>query len=199
MGRTIFTTLFAVIALAAAASALDVGVGAFYAPGRVFGGAAEIKELNPGGFKGRVSLGVYDNIDLAFGLGYNDFAYREDAITIPEVDPVLSIPMFVTTLGAYYTLPVRPLRPYVGGGAAIARESAEGYSHSTTDWYGGLYVEGGARYFLINRLAVEAGPRYTLLFDKPVVYYDGWDVHDFVRSEDRSQLIELLVGINYYF
>ena len=193
------TTVLAVVTLAAAAAALDVGVGAFYAPGRVFGEVTETKKFNPGGFKGRVSLGVYDNIDLAFGFGYNDFVYREEAITIPEVDPVLSIPMFVTTLGAYYTLPVKPLRPYVGGGAAIARESAEARGHTAIDWYGGVYVEGGARYFLIYGLAVEAAPRYTLLFDEPVVYYDDWDVHGFVRSEHRSQLVELLFGINYYF
>jgi hypothetical protein len=199
MGKTTLTTVLAVVTLAAAAAALDVGVGAFYAPGRVFGEVTETKKFNPGGFKGRVSLGVYDNIDLAFGFGYNDFVYREEAITIPEVDPVLSIPMFVTTLGAYYTLPVKPLRPYVGGGAAIARESAEGYSHATTDWYGGLYVEGGGRYFLGGTWAVEAGPRYTRLFDEPVVLYDSWDVHDFVRAEHQSQLIELLFGINYYF
>jgi len=199
MGKTTLTTVLAVVTLAAAAAALDVGVGAFYAPGRVFGEVTETKKFNPGGFKGRVSLGVYDNIDLAFGFGYNDFVYREEAITIPEVDPVLSIPMFVTTLGAYYTLPVKPLRPYVGGGAAIARESAEARGHTAIDWYGGVYVEGGARYFLIYGLAVEAAPRYTLLFDEPVVYYDDWDVHGFVRSEHRSQLVELLFGINYYF
>jgi opacity protein-like surface antigen len=95
--------------------------------------------------------------------------------------------------------PLGPFRPYVGGGAALARESAEAYGHSTTDWYGGLYVEGGARYFLVDGLAVEAGPRYTALFDEPVVYFDGLHKWDFVRSEHRSQLIELLIGVNYYF
>ena len=199
MRKITVVTVWAVLVVAAAAWALDVGVGAFYAPGKVFGYASEIDRFSPGGFKGRVSLGVYEGLNLAFGFGYNDFVYREDAITIPEVDLVLSIPMFVTTLGADYTLPVRPLRPFVGGGAAIARESAEGYSHATTDWYGGLYVEGGARYFLINGLAVEAAPRYTRLFDEPVVYYDGFVKRDFVRSEHRSQLLELLVGVNYYF
>ena len=68
-----------------------------------------------------------------------------------------------------------------------------------TEWYGGLYVEGGARYFLVDGLALEAGPRYTLLFDEPVVCYDSFELHDFERSEHRSQLIELLIGVNYYF
>jgi hypothetical protein len=72
------------------------------------------------------------------------------------------------------------------------------YWHEAIDWYGGLYAEGGARYSLTNDLAVEAGPRYTLLFDKPAVY-DDMNEDDFIRSEHHSRLVELLVGVNYYF
>jgi hypothetical protein len=136
---------------------------------------------------------------LAFGVGYNEFVYRRYLLSIPEHAPVESIPMVVATLGVGRRFLAGAFRPYVGGGAAIARESAEARGHTAIDWYGGVYVEGGARYFLIYGLAVEAAPRYTLLFDEPVVYYDDWDVHGFVRSEHRSQLVELLFGINYYF
>jgi opacity protein-like surface antigen len=200
MGKITGIAVLAVVTLAAAASALDVGVGAFYAPARVVAGAAEIKEFNnPRGFKGHVSVGVYEGLNVAFGVGYNDFLLRECGYRLEDQGPLESIRMIILTLGADYGFRLGPFLPYAGGGAALARESAEAFAHTTTDWYGGLYVEGGARYFLINSLAVEAAPRYTLLFDEPVVDYDGWDVHDFVRSEHRSQLIEFLVGINYYF
>jgi opacity protein-like surface antigen len=203
MRKIIIATAWAVAAVAAA-SALDVGVGAFYAPGKVTGYVDETrdfgkKEYSPAGFKGRVSLGVYEGLSVALGVGYNDFVYREEPITFPEISYVLSIPMFITTVGADYGFPLGPFTPFAGGGAAIARESAEAYGYATTDWYPGVYVEGGARYFLINGLAVEAAPRYTYLFDAPVVYYDGLHNWEFVRSEHRSRLFEFLVGVNYYF
>jgi hypothetical protein len=188
----------------AVAAALDLGVGGFYAPGTVAGYVDEVREhsdkdLSPGGFKGRVSFGVFDRFNLAVGVGYNDFFYREDLGGIEERAAVQSIPMVIFTLGADYAFPLGPLSPFVGGGAALARESAEAYRHTTTDWYGGVYVEGGARYFIGGGFAVEAAPRYTYLFDEPAVLYDGWDVNDFVRAEHHSQLVELLVGVNYYF
>jgi hypothetical protein len=174
MGKITVATVWAVAAFAAAASALDIGVGVFYAPGKVAGYVDETreqsrKEFSLSGLKGRISFGVYENLNLAIGFGYNDFVYREEPISIPEVSYVLSIPMFITTLGADYALRLGPFSPFGGGGAALARESAEAYGSTTTDWYGGLYAEGGARYFLGGNLAVEAGPRYTVLFDEPVV------------------------------
>ncbi len=205
MGKITVITVLSVVTFAATTFALDVGVGAFYAPGRVTGYVDETreygkKEFSPGGFKGRVSVGVYEGLSLALGFGYNNLIYREGSFySIPEVSYVLSIPMFITTIGAEYGFRLGPFLPYAGGGAAIARESAEAYGRTAIDWYGGLYAEGGARYFLADGLAVEAGPRYTLLFDEPAVLYDGWGVNDFVRSEHRSQLIELLIGVNYYF
>ncbi len=204
MAKTTVIALLTAVVLVAAASALDAGVGAFYAPARVVGGATEMgeysgKEFSKGGFKGRVSFGVYEGLNVAVGFGYNNLIYREEPITYPEVSYVLSIPTYITTFGADYGLLLGPFLPYAGGGAAIARESAEAYGRTAIDWYGGLYAEGGARYFLGGNLAIEAGPRYTLLFDEPVVYFDVLHKWDFVRSEHRSQLIALLMGGNYYF
>lgn len=203
MRKIIIATAWAVAAVAAAA-ALDVGVGAFYAPGKVTGYIDETrdfgkKEFSPAGFKGRVSLGVYEGLNVTLGFGYNDFVYREEPITT-GVSYVLSIPTYITTLGADYGFRFGPFSPFAGGGAAIAREKPKFVSGRTliTEWYGGLYVEGGARYFLGGNLAVEAGPRYTHLFDEPVLYYD-LNLPGFARSEHRSQLIELLIGVNYYF
>ena len=188
-----------------ATAALDLSLAAFYSPGLVTGEAAEVKEFALGGFKGRVSLGVYGGLNLALGFGYNDFVYREEPpVTFPVypgIESVLSIPILITTLGADYAFPIGFLHPYLGGGAVLARETAEAHEYETVtvDWYGGLYGEGGARYFLGESWAVEAGPRYTLLFDKPVIAYDGRGLRDFERSENRSRLLEFLVGVNYYF
>jgi opacity protein-like surface antigen len=200
MGKITVITVSSVVIFAATTFALDIGVGAFYAPGKVFGEAPEINEFNAGGFKGRVALGVYEGLNVTLGFGYNDFVYREEPITF-GASYVLSIPMFITTLGADYGFRFGPFSPFAGGGAAIARERPKFVLGRTfiTEWYGGLYVEGGARYFLGGNLAVEAGPRYTHLFDEPVVAYDRFNDRGFVRSEHQSQLIELLFGINYYF
>ena len=180
-------------------AALDLAVAGFYSPGFVTGEAAEITEVSPGGFKGRVSLGAYRGLNLALGFGYNDFVYREDVYYIPEIAPVRSLPMLITTVGADYTFPFGFLRPYFGGGAVFARESATAFGYTTIDWYGGLYGEGGARYFFGESWAAEAGPRYTLLFDEPVVAYDDFELRDFVRSENRTQVLEILVGASYHF
>jgi opacity protein-like surface antigen len=204
MGKITIVAVLGVVMLAATTLALDVGVGVFYAPARVVGYVDETreysnKEFSMRGFKGRVSFGVYEGLNVAVGFGYNNVLYRQEPPSFPEVQYVTSIPIYIITAGADYAFPLGPFRPYVGGGAALARESAEAYGSTTTDWYGGLYVEGGARYFLTNSLALEAGPRYTVLFDEPVVAYDDLHVHGFVRAEHRSQLIELLIGVNYYF
>ncbi|HUV87676.1 MAG TPA: outer membrane beta-barrel protein [bacterium] len=202
MRKITFATVWAVAAVAAA-SALEVGVGAFYAPARVVGYVDETreysnKEFSMHGFKGRATVGIYEGFSVGFGLGYNNLIYREDLLWLEEQEAVESIPMFILTVGGDYAFPLGPFRPYAGGGAALAREHAEGSFHETVDWYGGLYVEGGARYFLTNSLALEAAPRYTVLFDEPVLY-DDLNLPGFVRSEHRSQLIELLIGFNYYF
>jgi len=204
MIRLTAATLLLVSALAAAAFALDVGVGAFYAPARVVGYVDEVrehsdKEFSPGGFKGRLAVGVYEGLSATLGVGYNDLIYREDLLWIEEIAAVESIPTVTLTLGADYSFPQGPVRPYAGGGLAIARERAEAYGYTTTDWYPGVYVEGGVRYSFVDPVALEAGPRYTLLFDEPAVLYDGWDLNDFERAEHRTQLFELVAGLNFYF
>jgi hypothetical protein len=204
MTRLTTVTLVLVGALGAAAFAVEVGVGAFYAPARVVGYVDEVREgsqkqFSPRGLKGRLSVGVYEGLQATVGFGYNDLIYREAPRTFPEIDYVLSIPTYIITVGADYAFPLGPVRPYAGGGGAIARERAEAYGYTTTDWYPGVYVEGGARYSLGDRVALEVGPRYTHLFDEPVVLYDGLHEWDFERSEHATQLFELMVGVNFYF
>ncbi|NIT36047.1 MAG: hypothetical protein GTN49_06035 [candidate division Zixibacteria bacterium] len=196
-------------ALSAAASALDLGVGVFYAPGWVVAPANGVpglpaqggKKLSPAGFRGRFTVSLYKDIDVAFGLGYNDFVYRE---YVWEEGIIGSIPMLVITFGVDYAFRAGAFRPFVGGGAAIVQEYAQSHSGtlggglypSAVDWYGGLYVEGGGRYYFTENWAVEAAPRYTLLFDNPVVAQHN---EFFDRSDKHTQLMEFQIGVNYYF
>jgi opacity protein-like surface antigen len=191
--------IVAVVVSTGTALALDLSVAGFYSPGFVAGGAAEVREIAAGGFKGRVGVNVADNLELALNLGYNDFVYREARYSVPEVITVLSLPMFITTVGPDYSFQLGPFRPYLGAGGALARESAEAATYKSVDWYGGFYADGGFRYSPAGNWTLEAGPRYTHLFDKPVDAYDGWNLHDFQRSPKRSQLVEFLVGVGYHF
>ena len=198
MARITIMGLLAMALSFAAAAALDVGVGASYAPAFVTGAETVSKELSAGGFKGKFSLGIYDGVKLTLGYGYNYYRYPRGGSIMEEIEFVNAIPTSIITAGADFAFKGGPLKPFVGGGAAIARESVQDYWHETVDWCGGIYAEGGARYFLMNGLAVEAAPRYTLLFDEPVLY-DDLNSPGFVRAEHHSQLVELLVGVNYYF
>jgi hypothetical protein len=199
---TVVGTMAAV--LVAAAGAREMSVGALYAPGKVAGYVDESreyseKEFSPAGLKGRVSLGLYEDFYAALSLGYNDFVYREEGRYFPETPPVTSIPMFITTLGAEYNFHLGPFAPYAGGGAAFACEVARAYGQTAVDWYPGVYAEGGARYHVGDGLALVVAPRFTQLFDRPVIYYDGFVDREFVRADHRTRLTELLVGFDYYF
>jgi opacity protein-like surface antigen len=181
------------------ALALEAGIGVYYAPGMAVGPAASSLELNPGGAAARLFVDVSDRVAVNVGYSLNNYTYGRWGSPIPEVFVVEPIKAHVITGGVEYAFAAGTLRPFAGGGAAIARESAEAHGHSAADWYGGLYAEGGARYSIGGSFAVEAAPRYTYLFDEPAVLYDDFNVHGFVRSEHHSQLVELLVGVNYYF
>jgi len=187
------------VAAVAAASALEVGVGAFYAPGMAIGPASEVNEINPVGFAGALSLGVTGNLAVSFRGGYAEYNYREP----PHVGDLIGgyaffdeIPILTLTVGIDYGFPVSAFVPYVAGGAVSAFEFAR-YGYKTdVDVAPGLYAGAGVRYFIREDIAFEAGPRYTLLFDNPVVVYNGLWLE---RAEARSQLVDLLVGVNYCF
>jgi hypothetical protein len=195
--------IIAVVVSTGTALALDLSVAGFYSPGFVAGGAAEVRDVAAGGFKGLFGVKVADNLDLAISLGYNDFVYREEPErslqVFQRVYPVISMPIFITTLGADYALPRGFLRPHLGAGGVLARESAEAAGYEAVDWYGGLYGDAGLRYCPAGSWALEAGPRYTYLFDEPAYAYDNRDLHDFERSPNRTQLWEFLIGAGYHF
>jgi hypothetical protein len=62
----------------------------------------------------------------------------------------------------------------------------------------GVYVNAGVEYRL-GSWALEAGPRYTVLFDEPVAAVDLNGHSPEVRAAHRSQYVDILVGFGYYF
>jgi hypothetical protein len=192
-------TLVLLAVVGAAAGAVEVGVGAFYAPGMVVGPAASSVELNPGGVNARFIIGLSDRASVNVGYSFNNYTYGRWGSPIPEVFVVESVRTDILAVGSEYALAAWPVIPFAGGGAALARESAEAYNYSTSDWYGGLYVEGGARYRFGGRWAVAAGPRYMYLFDEAPLAYDINQPGTLRREEERTQLLDFLFGVNYYF
>jgi hypothetical protein len=199
MGKITGIAVLAAVTLAGAASARDVVVGAFYAPGMAIGPASEVNEINPVGFAGAFSLGVTGNWAVSFRGGYTEYTYREPPHVVPAIAGYAvfdEIPILTLTVGIDYGFPVSAFVPYVAGGAVWAFEFAR-YGYKTdVDVAPGLYAGAGVRYFIREDIAFEAGPRYTLLFDDPVVVYNGLWLE---RAEARSQLVDLLVGVNYRF
>lgn len=179
--------------------AMDVGVGASYAPGMAVGSAASSIELNPGGVNARFIIGFSERISATVGYTFNNYTYGRWDSPLPEVFIVESVRADIFAVGADYAFPAGRIRFFAGGGAALAREYGETHGHSATDWYGGLYVEGGARYFFGEKWAVAAAPRYTYLFDEAPLAYDINKPPALLRSEDRTQLLDFLLGVNYYF
>jgi hypothetical protein len=185
----------------AAAAALDVGVGGFYAPGMAVGPASDVNELKVLGFGGALKLDLNNNLGLSLGGGYNVYKYREP----PHIIPLLSgyaffdeISILMLTAGVDYGLPISKFTPYVAGGAALAVELARYKYQTNVDVAPGRYAGAGIRSFLLPNFAFEVGPRYTLLFDNPiiVIYSSNFEP---VRAEERSQLVDLRVGFNYNF
>lgn len=200
MGKiTVITVLGVVMFAATMAAALDVSVGAFYAPGMAVGPASEVNEINPVGFAGALRLGVTGNLAVSFQGGYTEYTYREP----PHVGDLIAgyaffdeIPILTFNVGIDYGFPISAFVPYVAGGAVSAFEFAR-YGYKTDfDVAPGLYAGAGVRYFFREDIAFEAGPRYILLFDDPVVEYNRLWLE---RAEARSQLVDLLVGVNYCF
>ncbi len=163
------------------------------------GPASVVNEINPVGFGGALRLSVNRNLALSLGGGYTEYKYREPPHIIPAIAGYAffdEIPILMFTMGIDYGFPVSAFVPYVAGGAVSAFEFAE-YGYKTdVDGAPGLYGVAGVKYFFRDDIAFEAAPRYILLFDNPVVVNNGVSLE---RAEARSQLVDLLVGVNYCF
>lgn len=210
MARRIITGLGVVAAaLAAAAAALDVRVGASYAPALMVRGASTGDRASLVGIRTRATFGSAEGLSWALGAGYTDYscgADRESCLDVIGAGLVDSINTFLLTFGANYGKAAKGWLFNVEGGAAGAAEFIPIYyedSHFETlvEFAPGVYGGGGASRALGDKWALAFGPRVTLLFDNPVESYQIYDKPlkaEYWRAGRGSILVDLMVGFNYY-
>lgn len=209
MAKMNVITLLAVVTLAAAASALDVGIGASYAPALMARGASTGDRASFLGIRARATFGNAEGLSWALGAGYTDYVCRGELLFRPDVvgyGVVESIPTALLTFGANYGKAAKGWLFNVEGGAAGAAEFIPIYyedSHFETlvEFAPGVYGGGGASRALGDKWALAFGPRVTFLFDNPV---ESYQIHgkplqaDYRRAGRGSILFDLMVGFNYY-
>jgi opacity protein-like surface antigen len=185
----------------AVAAALDVGVGGFYAPGMAVGPASEVNELKPLGVAGALHLDVNGNLSVSLGGGYTVYKYRERPHIIPAIagyEFFDEIPIVTLNAGVDYGFPISKFTPYLAGGAVAAFELALYPEKTDVAVAPGIYAGAGVRYFFKENFALEVGPRYTLLFDNPIVERSSLNAEP-EYAEEHSQLVDLRVGLYYLF
>jgi len=201
--------VLAVVVLAAAASALDVGVGASYAPALMAGGASTGDRPSFVGIRTRATFGSAEGLSWTLGAGYTDYscgASRESCPDVVGYGLVESINTVLLTFGANYGKAAKGWLVNVEGGAAGAAEFIPIYyedSHFETlvEFAPGVYSGGGASRPLGDKWALAFGPRVTFLFDNPV---ESYQIHgkplqaDYRRAGRASILVDLMIGFNYY-
>ena len=209
MRKIIIATAWAVTAVAAA-SALDVGVGASYAPALMADGASTSDRPSFVGVRTRATFGDAEGLSWALGAGYTDYVCRGELLFRPDVvgyDVVESIPTTLLTFGASYGMAAKGWIFNVEGGAAAAAEFVPTYygsSHFETlvEFAPGVYGGGGASRALGENWALAFGPRVTFLFDDPVESYQITGIPlkvDYRRAGRSSVLVDLMVGLDYRF
>jgi hypothetical protein len=205
--RTIQCAAVCVPAFAGVVFGVGLSAAGFYSPGMTVGDVSKVNDVGAVGFEGRVSLGDGTGFTPTLTCGYHEYAYNSWEYLYDIVGPgfVNSIPIIRLALGADYRFAVGRWRPYGGGGAVFAVEAMDVETKTIYERVPGLYVGGGSQYSLSERWAVEAGSRFTYLFDNPIVYYNwynprkDWKDVAVKRYDERSQLVDFLVGINYAF
>jgi hypothetical protein len=208
MRKIIIATAWAV-AVVAAASALEVGVGASYAPALMAGGASTGDRPTFVGVKARASLGDPEAVSWVIGAGYSDYACRGEPLFIPHVvgyGVVESIPTAVLTFGASYGITTKPWIFNVEGGVAAAAEFVPTYYGSSyfdtlVEFAPGVYAGGGASRALGGNWAFAFGPRVTFLFDDPVESYQIYGIPlkaDYRRAGRSSVLLDVMFGLDYH-
>lgn len=194
----------------AAASALDVGVGASYAPALMAGGASAGDRPSFLGIRTRASFGGAEGLSWVAGAGYTDYVCRGEPLFMLDVvgyGVVESIPTALLTFGPSYGMAAKGWIFNVEGGAAAAAEFVPSYygsSHFETlvEFAPGVYGGGGASRALGGNWAFAFGPRVTFLFDDPVESYQIAGIPlrvDYRRAGRSSVLFDVMIGLDYYW
>ncbi len=209
MGRITVITVLSVVTFAATTFALDVGVGASYAPALMAGGASTSDQVSLLGIRARATFGNAEGLSWALGGGYTDYVCRGELLFRPAVvgyGVVESINTVLLTFGANYGKAAKGWLFNVEGGAAGATEfipiDYNGSRYETlVEFAPGVYGGGGAsRPLGSSKWTLAFGPRVTFLFDNPVGSYQitGKPLKaDYRRAERSSILVDFMIGFDY--
>ena len=210
MGEITNITVLSVVMLAATTAwALNVAVGASYAPALMAGGASTSDRPSFVGVRTRATFGSAEGLSWALGAGYTDYVCRGELLIRPYVvgfGVVESIPTALLTFGANYGMPAKGWIFNVEGGTAAAAEFVPTYYGSyhfetLVEFAPGLYAGAGASRALgSSNWALAFGPRVTFLFDNPVESYqiNGIPLKaDYRRAGRSSVLVDLMIGLDY--
>jgi hypothetical protein len=188
--------------LSGSALASGLGVAAFLAPGKAVDKDVMDAAVSAGAFKARLSIPAVAGFRQAIGFGYSYYlvtryppGYVWAIYTLSKDTAVISV-----TYGWDFERRFGPVKPFVGGGGVLAVEVWDSPFTPETekDVVPGVYVNAGVEYRL-GGWALEAGPRYTVLFNEPVAAVDLNGHSPEVRAAHRSQYVDVLVGFGYYF
>ncbi len=187
--------------LSGSALASGLGVAAFLAPGKAVDEDVMDAAVSAGAFKARLSIPAVAGFRQAIGFGYSYYSVTRNPgstwaiYALSKDTAVISV-----TYGWDFERRFGPVKPFVGGGGVLAVEVWDSPFTPETekDVAPGVYVNAGIEYRL-GGWALEAGPRYTVLFDEPVAAVDINGHSPEVRAAHRSQYVDVLVGFGYYF
>ncbi len=187
--------------LSGSALASGLGVAAFFAPGKAVDKDVMDAAVSAAAFKTRLSIPAVAGFKQAIGFGYSYYLVTRNPGLIWGVY-ALSVDTAVisVTYGWDFERRFGPVKPFVGGGGVLAIEVWDSpvTPETETDVAPGVYVNAGVEYRL-GGWALEAGPRYTVLFNEPVAAVDINGNFPEVRAAHRSQYVDVLVGFGYYF
>ncbi len=184
-----------------AAAAVPLSVGAYYAPGFVLNGDIEGDPLDFSGvgFEGRFSWGVWRGVAAVASVGFHDYVYNTGEYVLFDVVGVgfvRAVPTLAFSGGCAFRPRLGPFEPYGGAGALLAVKRTPLYKEAVYKTVPGFYIGAGAAYYFSERWAVAAGPRYSYYFDDPITFYG---LGRYERAGARTQLVDILMGVNYYW
>jgi hypothetical protein len=187
--------------VASSALASGWGIAAFLAPGKAVDEGVMDAGVSPGAFKARLSIPAVAGFRQAVGFGYSHYSVMRDPGAVWAVYTLIKDTDVVSaTYGWDFERSLGLVTPFIGGGGVWAFEVWDSpfTPRKETDVAPGIYVNAGLAY-AFDSWALEAAPRYTVLFNEPVAAVDLNGTFPEVRAAHRSQYLDVLVGFGYYF
>lgn len=136
---------------------------------------------------------------LAFAAAftYDRHEFPESSLDVVDPGEALERQLLSFRGGVAYDVPVNVVRPYAGGGVALAREKTffrYGGLEPKVLYHPGLYGEAGVNVPLVGPLSVDAGPELVVLFGKRAAAYDA-AANEYRYDDGAALYIGLKAGV----